>query len=109
MTLNNALNNIPQDVALAIDAANATDMKALDLAATISAYFYDPITYGKEQKKWNTHSGGQYAVISGLLNSQPRGHHMNNRHLLDAAISGIALVVFVVGTIAVLYGAGFAG
>jgi len=37
------------------------------------------------------------------------GHHMNNRHLLDAVISGIALVVFVVGTIAVLYGAGFAG
>ena len=34
---------------------------------------------------------------------------MNNRHLLDAVISGIALVVFVVGTIAVLYGAGFAG
>jgi len=72
MTLNNALNNIPQDVALAIDAANATDVKALDLAATISAYFYDPITYGKEQKKWNTHSGGQYAVISGLLNSLNR-------------------------------------
>ena len=34
---------------------------------------------------------------------------MNNKHLLDAVISGIALVVFVVGTIAVLYGAGFAG
>jgi hypothetical protein len=34
---------------------------------------------------------------------------MDNRHLLDAVISGIALVVFVVGTIAVLYGAGFAG
>jgi len=34
---------------------------------------------------------------------------MNNRHLLDAVISGIALVVFVVGTIAVLYGADFAG
>ena len=34
---------------------------------------------------------------------------MNNKHLLDAVISGIALVVFVVGTIAVLYGASFAG
>ena len=34
---------------------------------------------------------------------------MDNKHLLDAVISGIALVVFVVGTIAVLYGAGFAG
>ena len=34
---------------------------------------------------------------------------MDNQHLLDAVISGIALVVFVVGTIAVLYGAGFAG
>jgi hypothetical protein len=67
-----AFKSIPQDIAEAIDAANATDVKALDLAATISAYFYDPITYGKEQKKWNTHSGGQYAVISGLLNSLNR-------------------------------------
>ena len=46
-----AFKSIPQDIAEAIDAANATDVKALDLAATISAYFYDPITYGKEQKK----------------------------------------------------------
>ena len=34
---------------------------------------------------------------------------MDNKHLLDAVISGIALVVFVIGTIALLYGAGFAG
>ena len=64
--------NIPQNVADAIDAANATEVSPVNLAASLSSYFYDPITYGREQKTWNTHSAGQYAVVTGLLNSLNR-------------------------------------